>query len=47
VTLEVSAPLVFTDYYAEVDGAGVVTVAECDLNNNSAQVTQVGCDVVD
>lgn len=47
VTLEVSAPLVFTDYFAEVDGAGVVTVAECDLNNNSAQVTQVGCDVVD
>ncbi len=47
VTLDVSAPAIATDYYAEVDGTAVVTVEECDLNNNSAQVTQVGCDVVD
>jgi hypothetical protein len=47
VILEVSAPAMSTDYFAEVDGSGVVTVEECDLNNNSAQVTEVGCDVVD
>lgn len=47
VTLVVTAPPSDTDYYAEVDGTPVVTVAECDTDNNGAQVTQVGCIVVD
>lgn len=47
VTLAVTAPVDDTDYYAEVDGTSAVTVAECDLANNSAQVTQVGCITVD
>ncbi len=47
VTLVVTAPPNDTDYFAEVDGTAVVTVAECDTGNNGAQVTQVGCIVVD
>lgn len=47
VTLAVTAPVEDTDYFAEVDGTTAVTVAECDLNNNGAQVTQVGCVTID
>ncbi len=47
VTLAVQAPVADTDYYAEVDGTTAVTVAECDLANNDAQVTQVGCITID
>ncbi len=47
VTLAVAAPMGDTNYYAEVDGTAAVTVAECDLENNSAQVTQVGCIIID
>ncbi len=47
VTLVVPAPNSDTDYFAEVDGSSAVTVDECDLANNDAQVTQVGCITVD
>jgi hypothetical protein len=47
VTIMVPAPTMDSDYFAAVDGTGVVTVAECNADNNDDRTTEAGCPIVD
>jgi hypothetical protein len=47
VSITIPAPIGDSDYFAEVDGSGALTVAECDDSNNTDLTTEAGCPVVD